>query len=194
MNPASKNPINTRQTTNPVKLPVMPWQIVMIPHPNIIPLSHHEGFTFFRIILLGTSNRIYGIKKTNSAILYWCPLIPRSFSRPINRAFPILMRSRKANMKRRVRIGTTWRSHLRRRRFSASRSDTMSWVSEVGLMSSIVHSSGFSESKDMVWDDFCCSLEGGESVCTCGLHRKTAGCHFIQSELVPTGSALPAKP
>lgn len=43
----------------------------------------------------------------------------RSFSRPCSRAFPIFILSRKARRKRTVRIGTTWRSHFRRRRFSS---------------------------------------------------------------------------
>lgn len=32
-------------------------------------LSHVEGATFFRMRLLGTSQRIYGMKKINRAIL-----------------------------------------------------------------------------------------------------------------------------
>lgn len=47
-------------------------------------------------------------------------------------------------------MGTTCRSHLRRSRLSASRSD-LSGASEGDLMSSIVHSSTFSGSVDMAY-------------------------------------------
>jgi hypothetical protein len=40
-----------------------------IPHTNIIPLIHHDGAIFFNNKLLGTSRRIYGIKKMNNARL-----------------------------------------------------------------------------------------------------------------------------
>lgn len=87
MNPASNNPNKNRHATRPPKLFVTPWHIVtipkistnqiesqldewlFIPHKHIIPLNHHDGGTFLKTRLLGTSKRIYGMKKIKSAML-----------------------------------------------------------------------------------------------------------------------------
>src|SRR5690242_2996588 len=67
--PASKNPSRTRIAIRPSKLFTSPIPTVAIPQSIIISESHVDGLIFFSTRFEGTSNKMYGMKKMNNAML-----------------------------------------------------------------------------------------------------------------------------
>lgn len=66
------------------------WQ-VSLPQRTMMSDNHVDGASFFRIKFEGTSKRIYGMKKMQSAILYryaFGPAMSRSLVKPWILAFP----------------------------------------------------------------------------------------------------------
>lgn len=56
----------------------MPIKVITVPQLNIKMAIQCEGFIFFKMMLLGTSSSVYGMKKIVTAVLY-CSVLEGMF-------------------------------------------------------------------------------------------------------------------
>lgn len=115
--PASQTARTTRQAIKPPKSLHRPVKVIVMPHDTTRMPRYVEGrLNLFRMILDGTSSRMYGMKKMETlsfntalmiihlsslegscvstyAMLYWIPVMFRSSNMPSIFALPMLARS-----------------------------------------------------------------------------------------------------
>jgi hypothetical protein len=64
--------------------------VATIPHEKVMKAIHRLGVNFFSTRFDGTSNVMYVTNKMDTAIWYWLPTSPRSFSMLYRRELPML--------------------------------------------------------------------------------------------------------
>ena len=71
--PPSAMPRKNRTMKKPVRLEMTPWRVVTTPQMTVMVGSQNLGEVRLRIMLQGTSKRMYPTKKSVNPVRYWFP-------------------------------------------------------------------------------------------------------------------------